>query len=203
MNQHRGDGEAKVRDATRTARAADEPKTSPGKWVIRLVLALLFVALGFIAWQVFQSAVPRQWSHWVGARVDGSLLRGATWGLGIGFVFAFVPLVLFFQVRRGFLSWAWRGIVVLIALALATPNWLTLWVVLGSSRSTHAAERTFDVDAPWFQGGSAAGAIVGAVLAVALSGTSMWLKYRKNQVRDLQAELDQRRHRELKGDIEA
>lgn len=203
MNQHRGDGEARVRPDPRTPRADDEPKTSPGAWVIRLALVLLLIALGLIAWRLFQSAVPRQWSHWVGARVDGSLLRGVGWGLAIGFAFTFVPLLVFFQVRRRFLSWAWRGIVFLIALTLATPNWLTLWIVLGSSTSTHAAERTFDVDAPWFRGGSAGGAIVGVVLAVALCATSMWLTHRKKQVRSLQAELDERRRREFTDDIEA
>jgi hypothetical protein len=179
-----------------------EPRVSPSRWVVRVVFALLALVVGLIAWQVFKSAAPREWSHWVGAKVDESQLRGLAGGLGIGFVFTVLPLALVFQIRRRFFSWAWRGIIVMVALVIATPNWLTLWVALGSSEAAKAARGTLDVKAPWFQGASLAGAIAGGLLATLLLGTSMVMKYRKDQVRELQAELDERHHRHLKGDDE-
>jgi hypothetical protein len=185
-----------------TGRIDSEPRVSPSRWVVRVVLILLAIAVGLIAWQVFKSAVPREWSHWVGAKVDESQLRGLAGGLGTGFVFTVVPLSLVFQIRRRFFSWAWRAIVVVVALVVATPNWLTLWVAVGTSDAARAARATLDVKAPWFQGASLAGAIAGALLVMLISGTSMVMKRRKNKVRELQAELDARHHRYLKGDEE-
>lgn len=181
----------------------DEPKVKPGRWVVRLVLALVLVVAAILLWQLVESAAPRWWSHRIGDRADGELLRGLGLGLGIGFVFSFAPLLLLFQVRRRFLSWAARGVLVVIALALALPNWLTLWVAFGTSKSTHAAERTFDVDAPWFQGGSVIGAVVGGALAFLLSGTAMWMSHRKKQVRSLKAERDDYKRREQEREAQA
>ena len=61
--------------------------------------------------------------------------------------------------RRRFLSWTWRIIILAVAVLLAVPNWLTLSVVAGNSKAAHAGERIFDVDAPGFRAATAIGAI--------------------------------------------
>jgi hypothetical protein len=74
-------------------------------------------------------------------------------------------LVLLWAVRKRH-SWrVWLAYVAVAAL-LALPNLFTLGIVLGRGNAAHAGERTLDVRAPGFRGGSLSGAII-AVLLVA------------------------------------
>ena len=146
-----------------------------GTWVNRAVLALVLIALAYVAYALSAAFFPRWWAQRVGDQVGGQLSAGTLWGLFYGFVFTLVPLLLLAQMRRRFFSWTWRFIVLAVAVVLAIPNWLTLAVVLGTSNAAHAGERIFDVEAPGFRAATAIGAVAGAVVALVLVGASMRL----------------------------
>ena len=171
----------------------DAPDGEGTNWVLRIVLVLVAIAAAYIAFRVSAAFFPRWWAQRVADQVKGDFTDGTLWGLFYGFVFTFIPLLLLVQIRRRFFNWTWRLIVSGVALLLAAPNWLTLSVVLGTSKAAHAGERIMDVDAPNFRAGSLVGAIVGAVAALALTAMSLWLARRKNQVKRLKSERDQLR----------
>ena len=167
-----------------------------GKVVNWLVLLLVVAALGFAAYLAAVDFVPRWWARQVADQVGKSHVRGIVFGLGVGSIFTFVPLVVWAQVRRGFFNWLWRIILTLLALALAAPNWLTLSVVFGTSAAAVDGRAILRASAPGFRSGTAAGAIVGAVLALIIIGTSRRLSQRRKQVNELRgrvSELEQRR----------
>jgi len=171
-------------------KVADQPTTRPHSWVNRIVLAIVVLGVVYVTYLVSAAFFPRWWAQRVADQVDGSVTRGTTWGLFYGVVFTAVPLLLLAQVRRGFFSWAWRGIVALVAIALAAPNWLTLSVVAGNSNAAHAGERIMDVDAPGFRAATLIGAVIGAVLVIAFTAATMRLKSRRTEVRRLKEERD-------------
>ncbi len=181
---------AEAGSGDRVADAADAPTTN---WALRIVLALLAVVAAFILFRVSAAFFPRWWAQRVADQVEGGFTAGTLWGLFYGFVFTFVPLLLLAQIRRGFFNWTWRGIVAVIAILLAAPNWLTLSVVLGTSKAAHAGERIMDVDAPNFRVATLIGVCIGAAAALALTATSLWLARRKHQVKRLRSERDQLR----------
>lgn len=128
-----------------------------------LAIAGLLILAGFLG----AAFIPRWWAHAIGDQVNGGIATGIIIGLFYGFFFTGLPLLVLwrtFQKRRPWKVWA-TGLLVSIGLAL--PNLFTLGIVLGTGNASHAGERTLDVEAPGFRGGSLAGAIV-AVLTVAL-----------------------------------
>lgn len=162
-------------------------------WVRRGVMILVAIVAVFIVYKIAASVLPREWAQRVGRQVDGSLTKGTLWGLFYGFVFSFVPLLLLVQVRRKFLNWKAKVVVAVIAIALATPNWLTLSVVVGNSKAAHAGERTFDVNAPGFRSATLIGVVVGVVMALAIAGASIQLAHRRKQVRELKQQVKQQK----------
>lgn len=170
---------------------AQQPDVSSPNWVKRIVLAIVIVGVAYIAYLMSAAFFPRWWAQRVADQVNGGVTRGTMWGLFYGFVFTALPLLLLFQVRRGFFNWTWRGIVALIAIVLAAPNWLTLSVVAGNSNAAHAGERIFDVDAPGFRAATLVGVVAGAVVAIAATALSMRLKRRKAEVERLKGERDE------------
>lgn len=170
---------------------SQKPNLTPQGWVRRIVLAIVIVGVAYIAYLMSAAFFPRWWAQRIADQVNGGVTRGTMWGLFYGFVFTALPLLLLFQVRRKFFSWAWRGVVALVAIVLAAPNWLTLSVVAGNSNAAHAGERIFDVDAPGFRWATLIGVIAGAVVAVTATALSMRLKRRKAQVEQLKGERDE------------
>ena len=167
-----------------------------GKVVNWLVLLLVLAALGFATYLAAVDFVPRWWARQVADQVVKSEVRGLAFGLGVGSIFTFVPLVVWAQVRRSFFNWVWRIILTLVALALAAPNWLTLSVVFGTSSAADDGRAILRASAPGFRSGSAAGATVGVMLALIVIGTSLRLSQRRKQVSELRgrvSELEQRR----------
>ena len=171
-------------------RIREQPDVTPNRWVRRIVLVIVLAGVAYLVYLMSAAFFPRWWAQRVADQVDGSVTRGTTWGLFYGVVFTAVPLLLLAQVRRGFFSWAWRGIVALVAIALAAPNWLTLSVVAGNSNAAHAGERIMDVDAPGFRAATLIGAVIGAVLVIAFTAATMRLKSRRTEVRRLKEERD-------------
>ena len=177
-------------------RRYDRQGVKAGTWVNRAVLALVLIALAYIAYALSAAFFPRWWAQRVGDQVGGELSAGTLWGLFYGFVFTFIPLLVLAQMRRSFLNWTWRFIVLAVAVVLATPNWLTLAVVLGNSKAAHAGERIFDVEAPGFRNAVAIGAVTGLVLALALVGASIRLSGRRREVKELKGRLSEREREE-------
>lgn len=176
-------------------REKDGGGVSAGKVVNWLVLILVLVAVGYLAFATARDFFPRWWSEQVGMEVAGDYTRGMILGLGVGSVFTFVPLLLLAQVRRRFLNWAWRIIIALLAIAFALPNWLTVAVAVGASRAAQDGRIIMTAEAPGFRNGSALGAIIGAVLGLIVISTSMRLGQQRKRVRELKskvAELEKR-----------
>lgn len=175
---------------------APEPKTSsgfdPGSWITRLIMLVVLVVVGYIAYQISASFFPRWWAQRIGNQVNGSFASGTMWGLLYGFTFSFFPVLVFAEVRRSYFNWPGRILVTLVAVALATPNWLTLSVVAGTNNAAHAGERIMDVEAPGFRSATLIGVIVGVVLALVLVAVLINLKHRRHQVRTLKAEIKAR-----------
>jgi len=162
---------------------------SAGKLVNWLVLVLVLVAVGYLAYGAARAFFPRWWADQVGLQVMGSYTRGMLFGLGVGAVFTFVPLLLLAQARRRFFSWTWRLIIALLAIAFALPNWLTVAVAVGTSRAAQDGRIMMTADAPGFRNGSALGAVIGAVLGLIVVGTSMRLGQQRRRVRELKSKV--------------
>ena len=113
--------------------------------------------------------VPRWWAHRIGDRVDGSITQGVLVGLVFGFVFTLLALVVFIFVMRHGRTVRSVAIGFAAVLVLASPNLMTLGIVLGVGSGAHAGDRTLDVEAPAFRGGTLAGAILAALLIAFVS----------------------------------
>lgn len=143
-----------------------EPETG-GSLGRRLAIAVIVAGLLVVAYLLAVSVLPRWWSHQVGDQVDGDLTTGGLLGFMYGFMATVLPLLVIGAVwrfrRRS--VWAWL-VGVAVALLLATPSLVTLGISLGDGSAAHAADRTLDVEAPWFRGGMVLGVVVGAGLAI-------------------------------------
>ncbi|MGH1561381.1 hypothetical protein [Mumia sp. DW29H23] len=157
--------------------------------VLVLAAAVVVVAIGY----GLAAFVPRSWAQWIGRRVDGSLPAGTVWGLFLGVVCTFVPLVLVWQaVVRPWIKGFWKVALIVVAVLVALPNLMTLSIVVGTSNGAHAGERILDVDGPGFRAASLWGAIIGALLFVGLVWLTRTNRTRGQRVRDLKSEIDHR-----------
>jgi hypothetical protein len=142
-----------------------EAVEAEANWSRRLLIGGGIAAVIVIAILLASAAVPRWWAHRIGDRVDGSITQGVLVGLFFGFLFTFLALVVFiFVMRRGRTVKA-IAVGLAAALVLASPNLMTLGIVLGVGSGAHAGDRTLDVEAPAFRGATLAGAIVAGLLA--------------------------------------
>jgi hypothetical protein len=164
---------------------------SAGKIVNWLVLLLVLAAVGYLGYSIARDFLPRWWAEQVGMETMGNITRGTILGLIIGSIFTFVPLLLLAQARRRFFSWAWRGIIALLAIAFALPNWLTIAVAIGTSRASLDGRIIMTAESPGFRNGTAIGAIVGAALGLILVGTSMRLSQQRRRIRELKAKVSE------------
>lgn len=196
MNDQNPDSRGRQDDDRLERRIRDQPDVTPHPWVRRIVLVIVLVGVAYIVYLMSAAFFPRWWAQRVADQVDGSVSRGTTWGLFYGVVFTVVPLFVLVQVRRGFFSWKWRGVVALVAIALALPNWLTLSVVAGNSNAARAGERIMDVDAPGFRAATLIGVVIGAAVVIAFTVVSMRLKNRRNEVKRLKGERDEMRRQD-------
>ena len=124
-------------------------------------VVLVVVLLGGL---IASATVPRWWAQRVGNQVDGSITQGTLLGLFYGFVFTLLPIAVLVLILRWRTTWRWVVFAVALAIILALPNLMTLGIVLGRGNAAHAADRTLDVDAPAFRGGTLAGALLACVL---------------------------------------
>jgi ABC-type arginine/histidine transport system permease subunit len=127
-----------------------------------LVLVALIVLVFLVV--IAYTALPRWWAQTAGDQVGGSLSTGLVLGFMYGYFGTVLPagvLALVYRFsRHRWLAWVIGGVT---ALVLAAPILLTLWIVVGTGSAAHAAERTLDVEAPWFRGGMLFGVIAAAI----------------------------------------
>ncbi|MCW2831025.1 MAG: hypothetical protein JWP31_1717 [Aeromicrobium sp.] len=179
---------------------AGQPSIAPDRWIKRIVLVIVALAVGYVAYLLSAAFFPRWWARQIKDLCGGDMTPSVLWGLFFGFVFTVVPLLLIFQTRYRFFNWKGRIAVVVVAALIAAPNWLTLFIVTGGGKATHDAERILSDNAPGFRWASLWGAVLGALLAMFLTGSNIARKRRKHQVKRLRGERDElRRERDHDG----
>lgn len=153
-------------------------RLSLNRVIVIVVAVVVLVLLGLLA----AAVVPRWWAQRVGGMVDGRLMVGSVLGLVTGVLFTAAPLVFFGIAGRHLRSIGKAVAAIVVGLLLATPNLVTLAIVMGTGSAAHAGQRILDVDAPGFRGGSLIGALLGAAVAA-------WVIYlmwsRRRRGRDL------------------
>jgi len=158
---------------------APRQTTERPDWGRRVVWAVGLLAVLVVALLVASATVPRWWAHRIGDQVDGSITQGTLLGLFYGFVFTLVPIALVILILRWRRTWKTIAVALFIAIVFALPNLMTLSIVLGRGNAAHAGDRTLDVDAPAFRGGS----LAGALLACAVLGLIAYLIVSRNRAR--------------------
>lgn len=175
---------------------ADEPTAAgPGQAKERnlrrrVVLVVAAIVVLVLSWWTGGAVLPRWWSQRISGIIDGRLLFGNLFGFGVGAVFTLLPLlVVWFGWRfRG--GWKRMLAFAIAALLAATPNLLTLGIVLGTGNAAHAAERTLDVDGPGFRGGSTFGAVFALFVFLSVGWLVRSRRKNKRKAAELERELD-------------
>lgn len=155
---------------------------------------LALVLGGILVVVIAATALPRWWAQRVGDQVDGDLSSGLVIGFMYGFLATLLPLLVLGVVlryaRRSSVAWLAGGC---LALLLAAPNLLTLWIALGVGDGAHAGDRTLDVNAPWFRGGMVFGVITALSLTVFVGYAVVSRRRAREHARRLEAERDEAR----------
>jgi hypothetical protein len=148
-------------------------------WTRRLLIGVGIVVAVILCGLIASATIPRWWAQRIGDQVDGSITQGVLVGLFYGFAFTALPMLVLIGVLRWRRTWKTLVAAVGAAVILASPNLMTLGIVLGSGNAAHAGERTLDVEAPAFRGAS----LVGALLAIALVGFVGYLLVSRRKAR--------------------
>ncbi len=158
-----------------------------GRWMVLLIALAL---AGWVTWAMASAFVPRWWAQNIGHRVDGSFTSGVAWGFGLGFFATVLSLLILVQARRRFLAWWGRLLIVVLAVAVSAPSFMTLAVTIGSGKAANAGRRIFDVNAPGFQWASLVGVVTG-VLVFVLFVLVVWTSRRnKRKVSELRHQVE-------------
>jgi sterol desaturase/sphingolipid hydroxylase (fatty acid hydroxylase superfamily) len=166
------------------ARAEPQEKRRVGElwhqvWLKRATWALALIGLAIGTYFLAAAFLPRWWAHRVGAQVSGSIAAGVALGLFYGFVFTFLPLFVLWRGFRRRRPWKhWLAFVV-GAVLLASPNLLTLGIVIGTGNAAHAGERTLDVEAPAYR----TSVLIGSIVALALYAMLFYLLFSRRLAR--------------------
>lgn len=156
----------------------------------QLITVGILVVFAVVGWFVGSAVLPRWWAQRIGDVVDKRLMFGSLFGVGMGSVFAILPIL---ALRAGWKFRAgWQRWIKFVALAvvLAAPNLATLGIVVGNGNAAHAGERIMDVDAPGFRGGSLVGACGGVAATLLMSFLLRSRKRNKKKTAELEAKLD-------------
>ncbi len=151
--------------------AGNTPQPQAESALGRKLLAVAVGAILIVGTYVFLvSVLPRWWAQQVGDQVSGDLTTGGLLGFVYGFLATLLPLLVLGIVWRFGRRTAWAWIAgVAVALFFASPVLVTLGITLGTGSAAHAADRTLDVNAPWFRGGMVIGVAVALLLAAFLA----------------------------------
>jgi hypothetical protein len=135
-------------------------RAAPSAWRRRIVWGAVGLAVVLIGAWIGAAFIPRWWSQRVGDQVNGSIPAGITLGLVYGFLFTVLPLLVIVWAVRKRRGWKSYLAFAAGAVALALPNLFTLGIVVGRGNAAHAGDRTLDVEAPGFRGGTLGGAVL-------------------------------------------
>jgi hypothetical protein len=136
------------------------PQRAPSPWRRRLLWGSVGLGVLLVAVWIGAAFIPRWWAQRVGDQVSGSIPAGITLGLVYGFLFTILPLLAIVWAVRKRRGWKSYLAFAAGAIVLALPNLFTLGIVLGRGNAAHAGDRTLDVEAPGFRGGTLTGAIL-------------------------------------------
>ena len=171
--------------------SSDSPSSEPEERGTRPVTVLVALGVALVALLAASAFLPRWWSHRIGNQADGSFTNGIGLGLFYGFSFTLLALVLLVIGLRRIRGWKGRLVLLGVALLIASPNLITLGIVLGPGGAAHAGERTLDVDAPGFRSSSLIGAIVAVLLVLATWFLLRSRRHAKEESARLRNERDQ------------
>lgn len=138
-------------------------------WRRRAALGAVGLAAVLIGAWVGAAFIPRWWAQRVGDQVDGSIPAGITLGLVYGFLFTVLPLLVIALALRKRRGWKAYAALAVAAVVSALPNLFTLGIVVGRGNAAHAGDRTLDVEAPGFRGGTLAGAILAGLFVAGIT----------------------------------
>ena len=171
--------------------SSDSPSSEPEERGTRPVTVLVGLGVALVVLLAASAFLPRWWSHRIGNQADGSFTNGIGLGLFYGFSFTLLALVLLVIGLRRIRGWTGRLVLLGVALLIASPNLITLGIVLGPGGAAHAGERTLDVDAPGFRSSSLIGAIVAVLLVLAIWFLVRSRRHAKDESARLRNERDQ------------
>jgi hypothetical protein len=154
---------------------------------------LVVVVLALVVLLAGSAFLPRWWSHRIANQASGSFTNGIGLGLFYGFTFTALALIVLWVGIRKITTWKGRLILLGVALLIASPNVLTLGIVLGPGGAAHAGERTLDVDAPGFRASSLIGAIIAVLLVLAVGVMLRSRRRAKDDAAALRKELAEAR----------
>ncbi|MFK0040839.1 hypothetical protein ACIQTW_13470 [Paenarthrobacter sp. NPDC090517] len=156
---------------------AQVPAQKKRNWGVKIILILVAVLVAVAAYFILGAILPRWWSDVIAGQIRRDLGASVLVGMFYGFVFTFVPLLVAWQATRKAVSWPWKIAIVLVAVAIATPNLLTAGIAFGSTESAHAGQRTLSVDAGFFTTWTAISAVAAVVVFIAV--TILWALWRR------------------------
>ena len=97
----------------------------------RPVTVLVVILLALVVLLAGSAFLPRWWSHRIADQASGDFTNGIGLGLFYGFTFTALALIVLWLGLRKITSWKGRLIVLGVALLIASPNILTLGIVIG------------------------------------------------------------------------
>lgn len=143
----------------------------------KIVVWIVLIVVAVIAYFVLAAVLPLWWADVIRNQVGGNLGAGILVGMFYGFVFTFVPLLVAWQATHRRVSWPLKIVILVIAVALAVPNLLTLAIMNGTNEASHNAQRIIGTDATWFPTWSLVSAIAAAVVFLVL--LIVWTAWRR------------------------
>lgn len=156
---------------------AQVPAQKKRNWGVKIILILVAVLVAVAAYFILGAILPRWWSDVIAGQIRRDLGASVLVGMFYGFTFTFIPLLVAWQATRKAVTWPWKIAIVLVAVAIATPNLLTAGIAFGSTESAHAGQRTLSVDAGFFTTWTAISAIAAVVVFIAV--TVLWALWRR------------------------
>lgn len=171
---------------------AQVPAQKKRNWGVKIILILVAVLVAVAAYFILGAVLPRWWSDVIAGQIRRDLGASVLVGMFYGFVFTFVPLLVAWQATRKAVSWPWKIAIVLVAVAIATPNLLTAGIAFGSTESAHAGQRTLSVDAGFFTTWTAISAVAAVVVFIAVTILRALWRRRGKQMKELRQAENQR-----------
>ena len=171
---------------------AQVPAQKKRNWGVKIILILVAVLVAVAAYFILGAVLPRWWSDVIAGQIRRDLGASVLVGMFYGFVFTFVPLLVAWQATRKAVSWPWKIAIVLVAVAIATPNLLTAGIAFGSTESAHAGQRTLSVDAGFFTTWTAISAVAAVVVFIGVTILRALWRRRGKQMKVLRQAENQR-----------